>query len=142
MPKSCPFPMLPRQCRRMLRALAKAARLAPDIIHDLSERGTTVFLNSHLLSEVEQLCTEVAVISRGRVVAQGPVGGLLEGSGHKTRVRADNPQHALAVLSKLPSTQAELADDGLVEVEAVSMDAADINETLVKAAALIAALKG
>ncbi|MCD6360472.1 MAG: ABC transporter ATP-binding protein [Armatimonadetes bacterium] len=104
-----------------------------DLLRTLAEEGVTIFLSSHLLSEVEQLCTEVAVLHRGRVVAQGPVGGLLESSGHKTRVRADNPRRAVAVLSRLPSTQAKLADDGLVEVEAISMNAADINETLVKA---------
>jgi len=104
-----------------------------ELMRRLAEQGVTIFLSSHLLSEVEQLCTEVAVINRGRIVAQGPVGGLLEGTGRKTRVRADDPERARAVLSELPSTRAELAEDGLVEVEAASMDAADINEALVTA---------
>ena len=43
------------------------------------ERGTTVFLNSHLLGEVEQVCDEVAVIDRGRLVAAGTLTDLLEG---------------------------------------------------------------
>jgi len=47
------------------------------IIHDLRERGTTVFLNSHLLTEVERVCDEVAIVDHGRVVASGPLGDLL-----------------------------------------------------------------
>lgn len=43
-------------------------RLVRDIIHDLSEQGTTVFLNSHLLSEVEVTCHRVAFIDQGKVV--------------------------------------------------------------------------
>jgi ABC-2 type transport system ATP-binding protein len=42
------------------------------LIGQLSGAGTTVFLSTHLLAEAEQLCTEVAVINRGRLVASGP----------------------------------------------------------------------
>ena len=42
-----------------------------DIIRDLRAAGTTVFLNSHLLSEVEQVCDRVAIINRGQIVAAG-----------------------------------------------------------------------
>jgi ABC-2 type transport system ATP-binding protein len=50
-----------------------------ELLVGLRERGTTVFLNSHLLSEVEMVCDEVAVIDHGRVVAAGPLGELLAG---------------------------------------------------------------
>jgi ABC-2 type transport system ATP-binding protein len=43
------------------------------IIHALKARGVTVFLNSHLLSEVEQVVDRVAVVDRGRVLAIGPI---------------------------------------------------------------------
>ncbi len=43
------------------------------------ERGTTVFLNSHLLGEVERICDEVAVIDHGHLVANGTLGELLAG---------------------------------------------------------------
>ncbi|MGZ3496677.1 MAG: ABC transporter ATP-binding protein [Vulcanimicrobiaceae bacterium] len=57
------------------------------ILHALQARGTTVFLNSHLLSEVELVCDRVAIVSRGRVVAQGPIAQIV-GAGHAVRVRA------------------------------------------------------
>ena len=45
-------------------------RLVRDIIHDLRERGTTIFLNSHLLSEVEVTCDRVAFVRRGSMVRE------------------------------------------------------------------------
>ncbi len=56
------------------------------VIRDLSARGTAVFLNSHLLSEVEQVCDRVAVVDHGRVIASGTMSQLLSGSA--VRVRA------------------------------------------------------
>ena len=57
-----------------------------EIIRALRERGTVVFLNSHLLSEVEQVCDAVAIVDRGKVVAQGDLAQLLGTS--SVRVRA------------------------------------------------------
>ena len=51
-----------------------------DIIHALKARGLTVFLNSHLLSEVETVCDRVAIVDRGRVVRYGPLDELLRES--------------------------------------------------------------
>ena len=50
-----------------------------EIIRGLGERGTTVFLNSHLLSEVEQVCDRVAIVDRGKVIAEGTLDELLGG---------------------------------------------------------------
>ena len=47
-----------------------------DLITDLRAEGVTVFLNSHLLSEVERICTRVAILDRGRVVRDGTVDQL------------------------------------------------------------------
>ncbi len=56
------------------------------IIRDLAARGTAVFLNSHLLSEVEQVCDRVAVVDHGRVIAGGTMEELLTGSAVRVRV--------------------------------------------------------
>ncbi len=47
------------------------------IVRAVRERGTTVFLNSHLLSEVERVCDRVAIIARGRVLAAGRLDDVL-----------------------------------------------------------------
>src|SRR5262245_59336202 len=57
-----------------------------EIIRGLAPRGTAVFLNSHLLSEVEQVCDRVAVVDHGRVIASGTMDELL--SGTSVRIRA------------------------------------------------------
>src|SRR5467141_708903 len=56
------------------------------IIRALRDKGTIVFLNSHLLSEVEQVCDAVAIVDRGKVVAQGDLTQLLRAS--SVRIRA------------------------------------------------------
>jgi ABC-2 type transport system ATP-binding protein len=50
-----------------------------ELLCTVRSRGTTVFLNSHLLGEVEQVCDEVAVIDHGRLVAGGTLAELLAG---------------------------------------------------------------
>ena len=57
-----------------------------DIIRSLRDHGMTVFLNSHLLGEVEQVCDRVAVVHRGTVIASGPLEALLSDSGVRVRV--------------------------------------------------------
>jgi ABC-2 type transport system ATP-binding protein len=57
-----------------------------EIIRGLAARGTAVFLNSHLLSEVEQVCDRVAVVDKGRVIASGTMDQLLSGSTVRVRV--------------------------------------------------------
>ena len=57
-----------------------------EIIRTLKSRGTAVFLNSHLLSEVEQVCDRLAVVDRGRVIATGTMAQIL-GQDGAVRVR-------------------------------------------------------
>src|ERR1700738_5264822 len=69
-----------------------------EIIRGLSARGTAVFLNSHLLSEVEQVCDRVAVVDHGRVIASGTMDELLSGTAVRVRVSGLD-QAAVAKLS-------------------------------------------
>ena len=62
-------------------ALDPAGRvLVRELLLELKRRGKTVFLSSHLLSEVEAVCDRVAIIHNGRVIRQGSVSELLERS--------------------------------------------------------------
>src|SRR5207244_3685541 len=56
------------------------------IVRTAADRGAAVFLNSHLLSEVEQVCDRVAIIDHGRVVASGPLDDVLGQSQTQVRV--------------------------------------------------------
>src|SRR6266705_2587678 len=62
-----------------------------EVIRGLASRGTAVFLNSHLLSEVEQVCDRVAAVDHGRVIASGTMDDLLSGTAVKVRVSGLSP---------------------------------------------------
>ena len=90
-----------------------------EIIRALREKGTIVFLNSHLLSEVEQVCDAVAIVDRGRVVAQGDLAELLRTS--SVRVRATGvSREARAAMARF----GELDDDadGAVVVKGIDRE--------------------
>jgi ABC-2 type transport system ATP-binding protein len=65
-------------------------RLVRDIIHDLRQKGTTVFLNSHMLSEVEITCDRVAFIKQGEVRYTSQLKSLIEGETSVT-IRCSEP---------------------------------------------------
>jgi ABC-2 type transport system ATP-binding protein len=58
---------------------AVASRTLKDLLARLTSRGLTVFLTSHVLEIVERLCTDIAIISEGRLVASGPLEELRRG---------------------------------------------------------------
>jgi ABC-2 type transport system ATP-binding protein len=49
-----------------------------DLLRDLAGRGCTIFLSSHLLAEVSEICTHVGVLLGGRLVSEGPIPADLE----------------------------------------------------------------
>ncbi len=61
------------------------------IIRGLREQGTSVLLNSHQLSELEQVCDRVAIMDRGRLLAQGTLAELLRPGGVRIRVTGLSP---------------------------------------------------
>jgi ABC-2 type transport system ATP-binding protein len=71
------------------------------LVQELAANGATVFLSSHLLSEVEQVCTHVAVMSLGRLLAQGTLAELQGTGAARLRVEADDVARAAAVLKRL-----------------------------------------
>lgn len=68
-----------------------------DLLLELNRAGTTIFLSSHLLAEVEQLCTRVGVVDRGRLVLQEDLATLQAPTG-RVAVRTPDARAALALL--------------------------------------------
>jgi len=64
----------------------QGTREVRSLIRSLADEGTTVFLSSHLLSEVEQVCTHVAVMRSGRLVTSGTLEALRAESAPRVRV--------------------------------------------------------
>ncbi|MGD9498367.1 MAG: ABC transporter ATP-binding protein [Armatimonadota bacterium] len=102
------------------------------LLASLREAGMTIFLSSHLLAEVEAICTHVAVVAHGQVVAQGEVGEMLAVDGARTRFAVDDPERALELFSRIPSVEVERGAGRFIEARANELDAADLNEVLVK----------
>jgi ABC-type multidrug transport system ATPase subunit len=71
------------------------------LMTELARDGATVLVSSHLLAEVEQICTHVGVMYEGRLVAQGPLGELRASTTQTVRVDTDRTDDAARVLTEL-----------------------------------------
>jgi ABC-2 type transport system ATP-binding protein len=80
------------------------------LIRQLGEEGSTVFLSSHLLSEIEQVCSHVGVMHRGKLLMQGMLEELRAGAVPKLRVEVDDPARAGELLAGLG--MADIAREG------------------------------
>ena len=69
-----------------------------DLIKELAARGMTIFLSSHLLAEVEELCTRVSVIREGRIVYEGALADLHASSAPRYRLRTSDQEVARRLL--------------------------------------------
>lgn len=86
------------------------------LLTEIAAEGATVLLSTHLLSEVEQVCTDVGVMHRGRLVAQAPLADLRASAAPRARVATDRPAEAALVLREL----------GLVEVGTSAREATGV----------------
>ncbi len=68
------------------------------LMRAVAAEGRTVFVSSHILSEVEHACDRVAIVAHGKCIASGRVSELLQGANARYRVRVDDPR-ARAVLT-------------------------------------------
>ncbi|MBE1593236.1 ATP-binding cassette domain-containing protein [Nonomuraea angiospora] len=86
------------------------------LVKEIAADGTTVFVSSHLLAEVEQMCTHAAIMRTGKLVAQGTIASL--NGGLVTRIRVETPDAADAarVLGTLGLADV-LTGDGEVTAE-------------------------
>lgn len=87
-----------------------------DIIVALKNEGTTVFLNSHLLSEVEAVCDYVTFINRGTVVKSAPIEELLTNQ-IKLTIKADGVNDDLSVKIKSEFSTFQRVEDGNFTVQ-------------------------
>ena len=84
-----------------------------DLLRDLAGQGKTVFISSHVLTEVQQICTRVAIINHGKLIRIAPVHDLLQSTG-EFAVKVDSPAELLATLRLQTWAQQARAEDGLV----------------------------
>ena len=75
------------------------------LLRSLAENGTSVLLSSHLLNEVQQVCDRIAVLNKGRVVAQGRVEDLLNGQKPSVRLTVSDTGAAVRAFESLPGVE-------------------------------------
>ncbi len=80
-----------------------------------TEKGITVFLSSHLLNEVEQVATRMAIINKGKMIVQGSVEELLKANANKVFFKLLPLKRAALILDSLKTVSAiEMTDDGIM----------------------------
>jgi len=103
-----------------------------ELIRSMSKEGKTIFLSSHLLHEVEQVCDHVTIINKGKVIAQGPVKELLR-RGRILQMCVSNIDAAISLLMDIEWIKTvETDEDKVIFIEAPESKYPDINELLVK----------
>jgi ABC-2 type transport system ATP-binding protein len=107
-------------------------RAIRDILNQLTGTGVTVFINSHLLSEVESFCDYVAILRKGRLAVEGKISNLLAGGGYRVVV-SSVPDSASAELRRSGATFLPAEASGLV-IQVPTRDEANAVIDLVRAA--------
>jgi len=101
-----------------------------DILTRCEEKGVTIFINSHLLVEVEMFCREVAILHQGKVALSGKVTDLIAGKGYRLTV-SQAPQNLLDQLRTQATSMA--ARNGLVDFQFPTRELANQALDLVRA---------
>jgi ABC-type multidrug transport system ATPase subunit len=111
----------------------QGTREVRSLVRALAADGATVVISSHLLSEIEQVATHVAIMSRGRLLAQGPLDEVLGSAARRVRVVTPAPEAARRVLAELRVADPRVDDDGAVVAGLDGVAAEDIGPALVQA---------
>jgi len=112
-------------------------RKIKDVIRNMKSKGTTIFLNSHILSDVEDTCDRVGIVKDGRLIRVAKVDELTTDL-HRVLVQIEYPdENTLAMLKDLV-TWAKIVEDGQIEMAIDSPDRTpDIVKRLVESGAKV-----
>ncbi len=89
----------------------QGTREVRSLVREVAAEGATVLVSSHLLSEIEQVCTHLGVMSHGRLVFSGPKAQLWAATGLRVRVQTPDPGDAARIMSRLGTAEPEIAAD-------------------------------
>jgi ABC-type multidrug transport system ATPase subunit len=96
------------------------------------DRGMTIFLSSHLLHEIEQTATTMAIINRGKLVIQGKVSEILNQAEVGVRIETDRPDRTAEVVAGLPYARTVVREDRTVHVTLPQERLAEVNRLLIQ----------
>ena len=110
----------------------QGTREVRNLIRSLSAEGITIFLSSHLLSEIEMLCSHVAVMSAGKIVAQGLIEDLRNEEPTRLILRTDDVDLAVETLKSAGIGKAKILGDQITCEVDPALDVAGLNSKLVR----------
>jgi ABC-2 type transport system ATP-binding protein len=110
----------------------QGTREVRSLIRSLAAEGITIFVSSHLLSEIEQLCSHLAVMTAGKIVAQGSLAELRNESQTRLVLKADRIDELVDFLKVQGLTKLSLKPDRVVAPVPTDFDVANLNQLLVK----------
>ncbi|MGW7723370.1 ABC transporter ATP-binding protein [Streptomyces canus] len=105
------------------------------LVRELASDGTTVFLSSHLLDEIEQVCTHAAVMAQGRLITQGSVSDLAGGSRGRLVVTTPDTADAARVLKE------QGVGDVVIDEDRVTSDPPEGEPAVINAALVTAGVR-
>jgi ABC-2 type transport system ATP-binding protein len=109
----------------------QGTREVRNLIRSLAAEGITIFLSSHLLSEIEQLCSHVAVMRAGEIVAQGSMSELRSNGQTRLIILVDQVAEAKEVLKAAGITKIQAIGEKLIGAVDNDLDVAKLNKQLV-----------
>jgi len=109
----------------------QGTREVRNLIRSLADEGITVFVSSHLLSEIEMLCSHVAVMNAGRIVAQGSLEDLRNEEPTRLVIGSDDIDLAVEILKSQGLSKVRIKGNQLVAEVANDFDVAALNQLLV-----------
>jgi ABC-2 type transport system ATP-binding protein len=83
------------------------------LVRDARARGATIFVSSHVLSEVEQICDRVGIVREGHLVTVGPIAELLGAKAHRIEIELADPS-AAALVARVPGLEQVKVDGARV----------------------------
>ena len=105
-----------------------------EFLRALAAQGRTVFVSSHLLSEMEQLADDVIIIAKGRMIAQGPIKSIVEQAAYANHVRVRTP-HVEELTAELLKIGAAIHPDGDGALRVTGVDAPAVGRAALHAGA-------
>ncbi|PIB32435.1 ABC transporter ATP-binding protein [Gaetbulibacter sp. 5U11] len=101
------------------------------IIKDIASQGTTILLASHLLDEVEKVCSHVVVLRKGHKLYEGPVDQMISSEGF-FELKCDNPEQLVTYLNNHPNIKnTKVTDDLITAFLDAPMSASAFNKELI-----------
>ena len=110
-----------------------------ELLRRLGSEGRTVFVSSHILSEIEQVCDRVAILAKGRCISSGPVDELLSARSTGLVVKIDDAARAVEVLGRA-GMSASVAGDR-VRVDGPASDGSKVTRALAEAGLYLSELR-